>query len=651
MISVQDLTVDFGTKILFKNINFIINKKDRIALVGKNGAGKSTLLKMLNRLITPSSGSINIPKDYSIGYLPQTMEIKDHVTLIEEVRESIRSVNELKIHLGELESELNERSDYESDSYRKLIEQISDLQDHILIEESINWEAEIEKTLIGLGFERSDFNRSTSEFSGGWRMRIELAKILIKKPDLLLLDEPTNHLDIESIQWLENYIKNNNSAIILVSHDKAFIDNTTNRTIEISSGKIYDYNVNYSKFLALRQERIDQQTRAFNNQQKQIRDTEAFIEKFRYKATKSIQVQSRIKQLEKIELIEVDEIDDSKIKLRFPPAPRSGDYPVIIEELSKSYDEHKVLERIDLSIKRGEKIAFVGKNGAGKSTLIKCIMNELTFSGNLKIGHNVKIGYFAQNQAQLLDGELTVYDTIDRIAVGEIRTKIRDILGAFMFGGEESDKKVKVLSGGERSRLAMIKLLLEPVNLLILDEPTNHLDIKSKEVLKKAINEFTGTAIIVSHDRDFLNGIVDKVYEFKNARLKEYIGGIYEYIEKNNVESQAEANNSSTSSKDKKVNNKQSIQNPKDSQISNSNKLSYFAKREKEKLLKTINNKIKAEENKIQELENNLKELETVFSTDSVTDDDFKKYEETKKKLEDSMSIWELLMGEAEELK
>lgn len=651
MISVQDLTVDFGTKILFKNINFIINKKDRIALVGKNGAGKSTLLKMLNRLITPSSGSINIPKDYSIGYLPQTMEIKDHFTLIEEVRESIRSVNELKIHLGELESELNERSDYESDSYRKLIEQISDLQDHILIEESINWEAEIEKTLIGLGFERSDFNRSTSEFSGGWRMRIELAKILIKKPDLLLLDEPTNHLDIESIQWLENYIKNNNSAIILVSHDKAFIDNTTNRTIEISSGKIYDYNVNYSKFLALRQERIDQQTRAFNNQQKQIRDTEAFIEKFRYKATKSIQVQSRIKQLEKIELIEVDEIDDSKIKLRFPPAPRSGDYPVIIEELSKSYDEHKVLERIDLSIKRGEKIAFVGKNGAGKSTLIKCIMNELTFSGNLKIGHNVKIGYFAQNQAQLLDGELTVYDTIDRIAVGEIRTKIRDILGAFMFGGEESDKKVKVLSGGERSRLAMIKLLLEPVNLLILDEPTNHLDIKSKEVLKKAINEFTGTAIIVSHDRDFLDGIVDKVYEFKNARLKEYIGGIYEYIEKNNVESQTEANNSSTSAKDKKVNNKQSIQNPKDSQTSNSNKLSYFAKREKEKLLKTINNKIKAEENKIQELENNLKELETVFSTDSVTDDDFKKYEETKKKLEDSMSIWELLMGEAEELK
>ncbi|HIU39228.1 MAG TPA: ABC-F family ATP-binding cassette domain-containing protein, partial [Candidatus Limisoma intestinavium] len=514
MVSIQGLKVEFNSIVLFKDVNYVINKKDKIALVGKNGAGKSTMLKIIAGLQEPTAGVVAKPNDLTVGYLPQQMTLTDERTVFEEVKTVFGEIETLKEKLDSVNCELAERTDYESESYQRLIDKMTQLNDDILLKESNNYEAEIEKTLMGLGFERSDFGRMTSEFSGGWRMRIELAKLLLKHPDLLLLDEPTNHLDIESIQWLENFLKQKANAVVLVSHDRAFIDNVTNRTIEISCGKIYDYQVNYSKFVTLRQERIEQQMRAYENQQKQIQDTEEFIERFRYKATKAVQVQSRIKQLAKIERIEVDEVDNSKLNLKFPPAPRSGDYPVICENVGKRYGDHQVFDHVDLTIKRGEKVAFVGKNGEGKSTLVKCIMNEIPFTGMLKIGHNVKIGYFAQNQASLLDGNLTVFDTIDRVAVGDIRTKIRDILGAFMFGGEASDKKVAVLSGGERTRLAMIRLLLEPVNLLILDEPTNHLDMKSKDVLKQAIKDFNGTAIVVSHDRDFLDGLVEKVYEF-----------------------------------------------------------------------------------------------------------------------------------------
>ena len=479
MISIECLTVEFGGFTLLDKITYVINKKDRIALVGKNGAGKSTMLKIIAGLQQPSAGSVNMPKDITIGYLPQQMQLSDSRTVTEEAALAFSHIQEMQERLDQMNTELAERTDYESDSYQELIDRISQVSEQLALSGNGNYQAEIEKTLLGLGFLRSDFNRSTSEFSGGWRMRIELAKLLLQRPDVLLLDEPTNHLDIESIQWLEMFLSTRANAVVLVSHDRAFIDNVTNRTIEISLGHIYDYRVNYSKYVQLRAERLEQQQRAFENQQKQIQDTEAFIERFRYKATKSVQVQSRIKQLEKIERIEVDEVDNSRLRLRFPPAPRSGDYPVIAKNMGKSYGDHVVFAHADFTIKRGEKVAFVGKNGEGKSTLVKCIMGEIPYDGELKIGHNVKIGYFAQNQAQLLDESVTVFDTIDRVAVGDIRTKIRDILGAFMFGGEASEKKVKVLSGGEKTRLAMIRLLLEPVNLLILDEPTNHLDMRT----------------------------------------------------------------------------------------------------------------------------------------------------------------------------
>lgn len=531
MVSIQNLKVEFSSTILFQDVSYVINKKDKIALVGKNGAGKSTMLKIIAGLQQPTSGTVARPNDLTIGYLPQQMLLTDERTVFEEVKTVFGEIDELKDKLEKVNNELSTRNDYESEGYQRLIDRMTQLNDDIILKESNNYEAEIEKTLMGLGFTRRDFERMTSEFSGGWRMRIELAKLLLKHPDLLLLDEPTNHLDIESIQWLENFLKQKANAVMLVSHDRAFIDNVTNRTIEISCGKIYDYQVNYSKFVELRKERIEQQMRAYQNQQKQIQDTEEFIERFRYKATKAVQVQSRIKQLAKIERIEVDEVDNSKLNLKFPPAPRSGDYPVICDNVGKAYGEHQVFDHVDLTIKRGEKVAFVGKNGEGKSTLVKCIMGEIPYTGTLKIGHNVKIGYFAQNQASLLDGNLTVFDTIDHVAVGDIRTKIRDILGAFMFGGEASEKKVAVLSGGERTRLAMIRLLLEPVNLLILDEPTNHLDMKSKDVLKQAIKDFNGTAIIVSHDRDFLDGLVEKVYEFGNGKVKEHLGGIYDFLQ------------------------------------------------------------------------------------------------------------------------
>ena len=536
MISINNLSVEFSSQLLFDNISYVINPKDKIALVGKNGAGKSTMLKIIAGLQKPTGGSVAIPQGVTVGYLPQQMVLADSQTVIEEVRKVFAHIGAMHAELEQMSAQLATRTDYDSDDYHRLIERVSALSDRIAIEDSENNEADIEKTLIGLGFVRSDFERPTSEFSGGWRMRIELAKILLQRPDVLLLDEPTNHLDIESIQWLENFLITKAKAVVLVSHDRAFIDNVTNRTIEINLGRIYDYAVNYSKFVTLRDERIEQQMRAWRNQQKQIAETEEFIERFRYKATKSVQVQSRIKQLAKIERIEVDEVDTSHLSLRFPPAPRSGDFPLIIDDLGKAYGDHQVFDHATFTLRRGEKVAFVGKNGEGKSTLVKCIMGEIPYTGTLRIGHNVKIGYFAQNQAQLLDGEPTVFDTIDRVAVGDIRLKIRDILGAFMFGGEASEKKVKVLSGGEKTRLAMIKLLLEPVNLLILDEPTNHLDMKTKDILKQAIRDFDGTVIVVSHDREFLDGLVEKVYEFGGGKVRECLGGIYEFLEKKKLD-------------------------------------------------------------------------------------------------------------------
>ena len=537
MISVEGLTVEFGGNPLFDDITYVINKKDRIALVGKNGAGKSTMLKIIAGLQSPTSGSVNMPKDLTIGYLPQQMKLADSRTVMNEAEQAFSHIFELQSRIERMNEELSVRTDYESEEYHELIERVSNATEQLSLIGAASYQAEIEKTLTGLGFLRSDFDRPTSEFSGGWRMRIELAKLLLQRPDVLLLDEPTNHLDIESIQWLENFLSTRANAVVLVSHDRAFIDNVTTRTIEISLGRIYDYQVNYSKYVILRQERLEQQIRAFENQQKQIQDTEAFIERFRYKATKSVQVQSRIKQLEKIERVEIDEVDNSRLNLKFPPAPRSGDYPIIAEGVGKSYGEHIVFSGADFILKRGEKVAFVGKNGEGKSTLVKCIMGEIPYTGTLKLGHNVKIGYFAQNQAQLLNEELTVFDTIDKVAVGDIRTKIRDILGAFMFGGEASDKKVKVLSGGEKTRLAMIRLLLEPVNLLILDEPTNHLDMRTKDVLKQAIADFNGTVILVSHDREFLDGLVTKVYEFGNQCVREHLGGIYDFLQRKKMDS------------------------------------------------------------------------------------------------------------------
>lgn len=537
MVSVDNLKVEFGVTPLFEDVSYVINKRDRIALVGKNGAGKSTMLKILAGIQAPTSGSVSVPRDVTIGYLPQVMILSDKHTVMEEAEMAFEHIFELQASIERMNQELADRTDYDSENYHKLIEKFTHDNERFLMMGGTNYTAEIERTLMGLGFSREDFNRPTSEFSGGWRMRIELAKLLLRRPDVLLLDEPTNHLDIESIQWLENFLKTSAGAVVLVSHDRAFINNVTNRTIEISCGHIYDYKVAYDEFVVLRKERREQQLRAYENQQKQIQDTEDFIERFRYKATKAVQVQSRIKQLEKIVPIEIDDEDNSALRLKFPPAMRSGNYPVICDGVKKAYGSHIVFHDVTLTINRGEKVAFVGKNGEGKSTLVKCIMDEIPYEGKLTIGHNVQIGYFAQNQAQMLDENLSVFDTIDYVAKGDIRLKIRDILGAFMFGGEASDKKVKVLSGGERSRLAMIKLLLEPVNFLILDEPTNHLDMRSKDVLKEAIKEFDGTVIVVSHDREFLDGLVTKVYEFGGGVVKEHIGGIYDFLQKKKIES------------------------------------------------------------------------------------------------------------------
>lgn len=652
MVSINNLSVEFSAKALFDNISYVINRKDKIALVGKNGAGKSTMLKIIAGLQKPTSGSVSSPQDISIGYLPQQMEISDELTVIEEVTKVYSHIDKMRERLEHLTNELQNRTDYESADYNELIEQMTSLSELLTMEESGNSRAEMEKTLIGLGFTRADFNRPTAEFSGGWRMRIELAKILLLRPDVLLLDEPTNHLDIESIQWLEQFLIQKANAVVLVSHDRAFIDNVTNRTIEISLGKIYDYSVNYSKFVELRRERIEQQTRAYLNQQKQIQDTEDFIERFRYKATKSVQVQSRIKQLAKIERIEVDEVDNSCLNLRFPPAPRSGDYPIIAENVGKCYGDHQVFDEATFTIKRGEKVAFVGKNGEGKSTLVKCIMGEIPFTGELKIGHNVKIGYFAQNQAQLLDGEISVFDTIDHVAVGDIRTKIRDILGAFMFGGEASDKKVKVLSGGEKTRLAMIRLLLEPVNLLILDEPTNHLDMKTKDILKQAIKDFNGTVIVVSHDREFLDGLVEKVYEFGGGKVKECLGGIYDFLEKKKLSSLAELELSKSTTKDSQTisNNNQSSNHSFSTSTQSHSKLSYAEQKEREKLIKRVKKAVVEAEAEISQIELQIEELENKIATGEYTQDIFDEHAKMQKQLEDAMNHWELASIELEKL-
>ncbi|WP_278624641.1 ABC-F family ATP-binding cassette domain-containing protein [Parabacteroides gordonii] len=536
MISIDGLTVEFGGSALFTDISFVINEKDRIALMGKNGAGKSTLLKILAGVREPSRGKVSAPKDTVIAYLPQHLMTEDGRTVFEETAQAFAHLHEMEAEIEAINKELETRTDYESDSYMELIERVSTLSEKFYSIEEINYDADIEKTLLGLGFKREDFTRQTSEFSGGWRMRIELAKLLLKKPDVLLLDEPTNHLDIESIQWLEDFLIENGQAVVVISHDRAFVDHITTRTIEVTMGRIYDYKVNYSSYLQLRQERRVQQQKAFDEQQKMIAETREFIERFKGTYSKTLQVQSRVKMLEKLEILEVDEEDTSALRLKFPPSPRSGSYPVTIENVAKSYGDHTVFRNANLTIERGDKIAFVGKNGEGKSTLVKCIMKEIEHDGTLTIGHNVMIGYFAQNQASLLDENLTVFQTIDDVAVGDVRNKIKDLLGAFMFGGENSTKKVKVLSGGERTRLAMIKLLLEPVNLLILDEPTNHLDMKTKDILKQALLDFDGTLIVVSHDRDFLDGLVTKVYEFDNQRVTEHLEGIYEFLQRKKME-------------------------------------------------------------------------------------------------------------------
>ena len=602
MISVEGLKVEFSAKPLFQNVSFVVNDKDRIALVGKNGAGKSTMLKILCGIQKPDAGVVAVPNDTTIGYLPQVMHLTDDTTLREETRKAFADVLKQKERVAKMERELAERTDYESESYMELVEKFSHEHDRFMLLGADNYEAELERTLLGLGFNKTDFERPTSEFSGGWRMRIELAKILLQRPDVLLLDEPTNHLDIESIQWLEQFLVQSAKALVLVSHDRAFINNVTNRTLEISCGRTVDYKVKYDEYLVLRAERREQQLRAYENQQKEIADIKDFIEKFRYKATKAVQVQSRIKQLEKIVPIEIDEVDTSALRLKFPPCLRSGDYPVICNEVQKNYGAHTVFSNVNLTIKRGEKVAFVGKNGEGKSTLVKCIMNEIPFDGELKVGHNVQIGYFAQNQAQLLDESLSVFETIDNVAKGDIRLRINDILGAFMFGGEASDKKVKVLSGGERTRLAMIKLLLEPVNLLILDEPTNHLDLVSKEVLKEAIKAFDGTAIIVSHDREFLDGLVEKVYEFGEGKVREHLGGIYDFLQSKKIDSLTMLELS------------KNVSSPEPEPVEKTeNKLNYAERKELQKQLNRIEKAIKETEKDIEKYEARVKELEEIL--------------------------------------
>ncbi|MDE6461990.1 MAG: ABC-F family ATP-binding cassette domain-containing protein [Muribaculaceae bacterium] len=649
MIAIRNLSVEFSAKSLFDNINYVINHRDRIALVGKNGAGKSTMLKIIAGLQSPTSGSVAIPAGVTIGYLPQHMTTEDDCSVIDEARKAFGHVAEMRATLESMNQELATRTDYESNDYADLIDRVTVMTERLAMEDGSGGEAEIEKTLTGLGFRRQDFDRPTCEFSGGWRMRIELAKILLRRPDVLLLDEPTNHLDIESIQWLENFLTSKAGAVVLVSHDRAFIDNVTNRTIEISLGKIYDYAVNYSKYVELHRERIEQQMRAYANQQKQIADTEEFIERFRYKATKAVQVQSRMKQLAKIERIEVDEVDTSRLNLRFPPAPRSGDYPVIADSVTKAYGEHTVFSNATFTIKRGEKVAFVGKNGEGKSTLVKCIMNEIPYDGTLRIGHNVKIGYFAQNQAQMLDGELTVFDTIDIVATGDIRTKIRDILGAFMFGGEASDKKVKVLSGGEKTRLAMIRLLLEPVNLLILDEPTNHLDMRTKDILKQAIKDFDGTVIVVSHDREFLDGLVEKVYEFGNGQVRECLGGIYEFLEKKKLASLHELERKKAIA----PSSPQQQQQPNKTEQKTAQRISYQEKKERDRMIQKAARKVTEAEAEIAKIEAEIAAVESSLADTSVPPDAtlYDRHAALQKDLENAMSLWELASMEHDDLK
>ena len=651
MISVEGLKVEFNATPLFEDVSYVINKKDRIALVGKNGAGKSTMLKILAGLQHPTAGTVSIPRECTIGYLPQVMVLSDERTVMQEAELAFEHIFEMQADIERMNQELADRTDYESEDYQKLIDRFTHENDRFLMMGGTNYQAEIERTLQGLGFSRADFDRPTSEFSGGWRMRIELAKLLLRRPDVLLLDEPTNHLDIESIQWLENFLATRANAVVLVSHDRAFLNNVTTRTIEISCGRIYDYKVKYDEFVVLRKERREQQLRAYENQQKQIEDTEAFIERFRYKATKAVQVQSRIKQLEKIERIEVDEEDNSALRLKFVCSSRSGNYPVICEDVAKAYGDHVVFHDVNLTINRGEKVAFVGKNGEGKSTLVKCIMGEIyDYTGKLTLGHNVQIGYFAQNQAQLLDGELTVFDTIDRVAVGDIRLKIRDILGAFMFGGEASDKKVKVLSGGERTRLAMIKLLLEPVNFLILDEPTNHLDMRSKDVLKEAIRDFDGTVIIVSHDRDFLDGLATKVYEFGGGVVKEHLGGIYDFLKKKQIENLNELQKSPSLSESPTGAKKPSAA---EAPQASAGRLSYEEQKELNKRLKKLERRVADCEAEIEQTEAAIAILEEKMATPEGASDMslYERHQKLKQQLDRVMEEWDAASTELEEAK
>ena len=649
MISVEGLKVEFGVKPLFSDVSFVVNDHDRVALVGKNGAGKSTMLKILCGLQQPTAGTVAVPQDTTIGYLPQVMKLQDDTTVREEARKAFADNTKLKERIDRMNQELAERTDYESESYLALVEKFTQEHDRYMMLGGENYEAEIERTLAGLGFEKDDMDRPTSEFSGGWRMRIELAKILLRKPDVLLLDEPTNHLDIESIQWLEQFLAQSAKAVVLVSHDRAFINNVTNRTLEISCGKVIDYKVKYDEYMKLRAERREQQLRAYENQQKEIADMKDFIERFRYKPTKAVQVQSRIKQLEKIVPIEIDEVDNSALHLKFPPCLRSGDYPVICDEVGKAYGDHTVFSHVNLTIKRGEKVAFVGKNGEGKSTLVKCIMGEIPYTGTLKIGHNVQIGYFAQNQAQLLDENLTVFEIIDNVAKGEVRLKIKNILGAFMFGGEASDKKVKVLSGGERSRLAMIKLLLEPVNLLILDEPTNHLDMPSKDVLKEAIKAFDGTAIVVSHDREFLDGLVTKVYEFGGGKVREHLGGIYDFLRAHNLENLNELGGKGINAAPATVTPAPSATPQADAKTG---KQSYAEHKEQQKKIKKAERAVAESEKKIGQMEARLKELDTILcSPENASNMELiTEYTSTKKVLDEEVEQWEQLSEELETL-
>ena len=648
MISIEGLKVEFGVKPLFSDVNFVINARDRIALVGKNGAGKSTMLKILCGIQKPTAGNVAIPNETTIGYLPQVMVLQDDTTVREEARKAFAGNTVLKEKLDKMNNQLSERTDYDSEEYMQLVQKFTQEHERYMMMGAENYEADIERTLAGLGFTRSDLDRPTHEFSGGWRMRIELAKILLQKPDVLLLDEPTNHLDIESIQWLETFLAQSAKAVVLVSHDRAFINNVTNRTLEISCGKVVDYRVKYDEYVKLRAERREQQIRAYENQQKEIADIKDFIERFRYKPTKAVQVQSRIKQLEKIVPIEIDEVDNSALRLKFPPCLRSGDYPVICDEVRKDYGQHTVFSNVCLTIKRGEKVTFVGKNGECKSTLVKCIMNEIPFTGTLKIGHNVQIGYFAQNQAQLLDEELTVFDTIDHVAKGDIRLRINDILGAFMFGGEESEKKVKVLSGGERSRLAMIRLLLEPVNLLILDEPTNHLDMPSKDVLKEAINAFDGTAIIVSHDREFLDGLVTKVYEFGGGKVKEHIGGIYDFLRSRQIDTLDALGMNSTKAAEPLATADATVSSAEPS----AGKLSYEERKEQQKRLKKAEKAVSDAENNIAKLEDKLKVLDEKLclpeNASNMTI--INEYADIKAKLDQEVERWEQLAEELENI-